>query len=301
MAADYPFSVDGNEFKGRRVLVTGGTKGMGEAMVRRLTMGGASVATTARSPLPKGQQPALFIQADIGTAHGVQEVVNKVLQTWGRIDILVNCVGGSSAPNGGFRMLTDEEWQKALNVNLMAAVRFDRSLLPGMLERRSGVILHVASIQHRLPLYDSTLAYAAAKAALTTYSKGLANEVGPKGIRVNVISPGFIETSGASGHKKDRCNLVVASLALSQVQPSMPERRESSATGYHLARIRINSGRTAMRYRFVLTSSTSRLNMPFQVSLNLHFVEASWIRTGSSLHPAQPHSPHLPPRRAMPI
>jgi len=86
-----------------------------------------------------------------------------------------------------------------LNVNLMAAVRFDRSLLPGVLERRSGVILHIASIQHRLPLYDSTLAYAAAKAALTTYSKGLANEVGPKGIRVNVISPGFMETSGAHG------------------------------------------------------------------------------------------------------
>jgi NAD(P)-dependent dehydrogenase (short-subunit alcohol dehydrogenase family) len=68
-----------------------------------------------------------------------------------------------------------------------------------MLERRSGVILHIASIQHRLPLYDSTLAYAAAKAALVTYSKGLANEVGPKGVRVNVISPGFIETSGAHG------------------------------------------------------------------------------------------------------
>jgi len=199
MATDYPFSVDGNEFKGKRVLVTGGTKGMGEAMVRRLTIGGASVATTARSPLPEGQQPALFIRTDISTAHGVQEVVDTLLKNWGGIDILVNCVGGSSAPNGGFRVLTDEEWQKALNVNLMAAVRFDRNLLPGMLERRSGVILHIASIQHRLPLYDSTLAYAAAKAALTTYSKGLANEVGPKGVRVNVISPGFIETSGAHG------------------------------------------------------------------------------------------------------
>src|SRR5947208_7110917 len=199
MAATYPFSVDGNEFKGKRVLVTGGTKGMGEAMVRRLTMGGASVATTARSPLPKGQQPALFIQTDIATAQGVQEVVDQLLKSWDGIDILVNSVGGSSAPSGGFRVLTDEEWQKALNVNLMAAVRFDRSLLPGMLERRSGIILHIASIQRRLPLYDSTLAYAAAKAALTTYSKGLANEVGPKGIRMNVISPGFIETSGAHG------------------------------------------------------------------------------------------------------
>src|SRR5512145_2610948 len=102
MTATYPFPVDGNEFKGKQILVTGGTKGMGEAIVRRLTMGGASVATTARSPLPVGQQPALFVQADIGTVYGVQEVVDKLLKSWGGIDILVNCVGGSSAPSGGF-------------------------------------------------------------------------------------------------------------------------------------------------------------------------------------------------------
>jgi NAD(P)-dependent dehydrogenase (short-subunit alcohol dehydrogenase family) len=65
MAANYPFSVDGNEFRGKRVLVTGGTKGMGEAIVRRLTMGGALVATTARSSLPEGQKPALFVQKHI--------------------------------------------------------------------------------------------------------------------------------------------------------------------------------------------------------------------------------------------
>src|SRR5258708_38639726 len=124
MTANYPFSVDANEFKGKRVLVTGGTRGMGEAMVRRLTMGGASVAPTARSPLREGQLPALFIQTDIGTADGGHAVVNQLLKSWGGVDILVNCVGGSSAPNGGFRVLTDEEWQYALNVNLMAAVRF---------------------------------------------------------------------------------------------------------------------------------------------------------------------------------
>lgn len=112
---------------------------------------------------PKASNPALFILTDLGTARGVQEVVDTLLKSWGGSDILVNCVGGSSAPNDGFRVLTDEEWQKALNVNLMEAVRFDRSLLPGLLDCRSGVILHIASIQHGLPLYDSTLAYAAAK------------------------------------------------------------------------------------------------------------------------------------------
>jgi NAD(P)-dependent dehydrogenase (short-subunit alcohol dehydrogenase family) len=93
--------------------------------------------------------------------------------------------------------LSDDEWQKELNINLMAAVRLDKGLLPAMLKQGFGVIIHISSIQRRLPLYEATLAYAAAKAALTTYSKGLSNEVGPKGVRVNTVAPGFIETSAA--------------------------------------------------------------------------------------------------------
>jgi NAD(P)-dependent dehydrogenase (short-subunit alcohol dehydrogenase family) len=77
-------------------------------------------------------------------------------------------------------------------------VRFDRALLPNMILQGSGVIVHVSSIQRRLPLYEATLAYAAAKAALTTYSKGLSKEVGPKGVRVNTIAPGFTETTAAT-------------------------------------------------------------------------------------------------------
>src|SRR6202023_2183379 len=108
-------------------------------------------------------------------------------------------VGGTETKAGGFEVLSDEDWQRILEVNLLAAVRLDRAFLPGMIERKSGIVLHISSIQHRLPLYDATLPYAAAKAALRTYSKGLANEVGPKGVRVNTVSPGFIETSGAHG------------------------------------------------------------------------------------------------------
>ena len=199
MAKSYPFTVFGDEFKGKRVLVTGGTKGIGETIARRFALSGASVATTARSEAANGQGSALFIKTDIGTARGVQNVVDCIQREWGGLDILVNNVGGSDAPNGGYQVLSDEDWQKALNVNLLASVRLDRAFLPGMIERRSGVILHISSIEHRLPLYDATLAYAAAKGALNTYNKGLANEVGPKGVRVNMISPGFIETSGAHG------------------------------------------------------------------------------------------------------
>jgi len=191
------FSIDQREFRDRRVLVTGGTKGIGEAIVRRFVNGGGAVATTGRSTLPVGQHPSLFVQADVSTAHGVSEVVDRVLAEWGRVDILVNCVGGSDAPSGGFAALNDELWAGELNLNLMSAVRFDRALVPRMLERGQGVVVHVSSIMHRMPIPDSTLAYASAKAAMRTYSKGLAREVGPKGVRVNTVSPGFIETSGA--------------------------------------------------------------------------------------------------------
>ena len=168
MTNSYPFVVCGDEFKSKRVLVTGGTKGIGEAIVRRFGLSGASVATTARSERAQGQAPALFIKADIGTARGVQNVVDCIQQAWGGLDILVNNVGGTETKPGGFEVLSDEDWQRILEVNLLAAVRLDRAFIPGMIERKSGVVIHISSIAHRLPFSNSTLAYAAAKGALTT-------------------------------------------------------------------------------------------------------------------------------------
>src|ERR1700745_2799851 len=95
MEDKYPFSYDSGEFKNKRVLVTGGTRGMGEQIVSRFILGGARVATTARSSHPAEQAPTLFIQADVGTLDGVQAVVDVINREWGGIDILVNCVGGS--------------------------------------------------------------------------------------------------------------------------------------------------------------------------------------------------------------
>ncbi len=197
MTREIDYRVDPTELAGRRALVTGGTEGVGEAIVRRLVAAGAKVATTARSELPQGQRPDLFVRADLGTVAGVGEVVRAVLERFGGLDILVHNVGGSTAPGGGFAALTDETWQRELDLNLLAAVRLDRAILPSMLKQGSGAIVHVTSIQRRLPLYEATLGYAAAKAALATYSKGLSNEVGPKGIRVNAVAPGFTETAAA--------------------------------------------------------------------------------------------------------
>jgi NAD(P)-dependent dehydrogenase (short-subunit alcohol dehydrogenase family) len=188
-----------NELSEKRALVTGGTKGMGEAIVKRLRLAGATVMTTARSRPDELQSPELFIQSDISTPDGVDKVVKGVLARLGGVDILINNVGGSSAPSGGALALSDDDWQQTFNTNLFAAVRLDRAFLPKMLEQRSGVIIHISSIQRTLPLYDATLAYAAAKAALSNYSKGLSNEVAPKGVRVITVAPGFIETTAATG------------------------------------------------------------------------------------------------------
>lgn len=182
---------------GKTVLVTGGTRGTGAATVARFAAEGAQVFATARS-LPDTPHPGVdYIAADITTAEGSATVASSIRNRAGRLDILVNLLGGSTAPAGGFAALTDTDWEHELALNLMAAVRLDRQVLPAMIDHGAGVIAHVTSIQRQMPLPDSTIAYAAAKAALSTYSKSLSKEVGPKGIRVLRISPGWIETDAA--------------------------------------------------------------------------------------------------------
>lgn len=190
-------SIQTHEFHGKRVLVTGGTKGMGAAIVRKFVLSGATVVTTARKAPSNANQDVHFIEADLSTAQGAARVVDEVLRRYGGIDVLVDNVGGSTAPSGGVLALGDDDWQNAFDQNLFGAVRLDRGFLPGMIERRKGVIVHVSSIQRTLPLHEATMAYAAAKAALSNYSKALSNEVGPKGIRVVTVSPGYIETEAA--------------------------------------------------------------------------------------------------------
>lgn len=185
------------ELVGRRALVTGGTKGVGAAVVESLRNAGVTVVTTARSVPEFAPEGVVYVAADLTTVDGCRAVAEAVLDRLGGIDILVNVLGGSSAPAGGFAALNDAEWEAAINQNLMPAVRLDRALLPSMIAQRSGVIIHVTSIQHELPLPESTTAYAAAKAALSTYSKSLSKEVTPKGVRVVRVSPGWIETEAA--------------------------------------------------------------------------------------------------------
>ncbi len=137
--------------------------------------------------------PDRFIEADTSTVEGSAVVAEQLIEAGGA-EILVHVVGGSSTPSGGFVKITDEQWLAELQLNFLGAVRLDRALVPLMIQSGSGVVLHFTSIQRQMPQYDASLAYAASKAALRTYSKGLANELAPHGVRVNAISPGGIQT-----------------------------------------------------------------------------------------------------------
>jgi NAD(P)-dependent dehydrogenase (short-subunit alcohol dehydrogenase family) len=186
-----------NELSGKIALVTGGTKGAGKAIAERLLKAGATVTITARNAPEKANEKLRFISADLSKPAGTQKVVDEILSIFKKLDILVNNLGGSETQGGGFAVLTDEDWGTSIQTNLLAPVRLDRGFLPQMIERKSGVIIHIASIQGKLPLYDSTLPYAAAKAGLINYSKSLSNEVSPKGVRVLTVSPGWIKTTSA--------------------------------------------------------------------------------------------------------
>ena len=145
---------------GQCALVTGGTKGVGAAVVEALREQGVSVVATARAVPREAPQGVHYLAADITSADGCAQLVKGALEQLGNVDIIVNVLGGSSAPAGGFAALGDEHWQRELDLNLMPAVRLDRALLPAMLARRSGVIIHVTSIQRELPLPESTIGYA---------------------------------------------------------------------------------------------------------------------------------------------
>ena len=181
------------EFAGRRALVTGGTRGIGRAIAERLRAGGATVLAAARS-LPADQPPESVVVADVASPAGTDAVVQAVTQRLGGIDIVVHNAGGSSQTAGGATATTDEDWSTTFELNFFSAVRLDRALIPRLPD--DGAIIHLTSIQRRAPL-PTTLPYAAAKAALANYSKALSNELAPRGIRVNAVSPGYVETESA--------------------------------------------------------------------------------------------------------
>jgi NAD(P)-dependent dehydrogenase (short-subunit alcohol dehydrogenase family) len=196
------FVNDPNELKGKRALVTGGSRGIGAAIVQRLVAAGAQVVTTARNPVADFPTNATFIKGDVGSVEGVQAVAEQALALLGGVDILVNNAASGNVFTGGSLTIPDSEWLACLETCFLSAVRLTSALLPGMLERRSGSIVNISSGAALTPPAP-LLHYSAAKAALISYGKGLATEMAPRGVRVNTVTPGNVVTPGADAVREE--------------------------------------------------------------------------------------------------
>ncbi|TGN74793.1 SDR family oxidoreductase [Streptomyces bauhiniae] len=191
--------------KGKRALVTGGSRGIGAGIVRRLLDEGAEVLTTARSAAGTVPEGASFVAADVRSREGAQELAAAAVDVLGGVDILVHNAGGAS-PYESALGIPEEVWLETLNLNLLASVRLDALLAPGMRERGSGAIVHVSSAA--VPVaFPPFLHYTVAKAGLENYSRGLAAELAPAGVRVNTVTPGRVTTPGGEATREQWARL----------------------------------------------------------------------------------------------
>jgi NAD(P)-dependent dehydrogenase (short-subunit alcohol dehydrogenase family) len=180
---------------GKTAVVTGASKGIGLAVTHSLVTEGASVVAGALGfdETPSGTTRIRQVKVDLSTPDGPVQLIEEAVRTFGRLDILVNNVGATRPRPGGFLTVSDEDWIATLTINLIAAVRTTRAALPYLLDQGSGTIVTLCSANALLP-DPLVIDYSAAKAALLNFSKALSKEVGPRGVRVNTVSPGPVST-----------------------------------------------------------------------------------------------------------
>ena len=180
---------------GRVAVVTAASKGIGLACARTLAAEGASVVAAARNvDSLEGLYRVTAVALDLTAADAPAELVRRAVDEHGRLDILVNNMGALKVRLEGFLGTSDEEFEWAWRMNFLVAVRAIRAAIPAMLERGEGSIVNVASVNAFYEPDAGVLDYGAAKAALVNLAKSLAEEFGPRGIRVNTVSPGPVST-----------------------------------------------------------------------------------------------------------
>ena len=211
---------DPTEFAGKRAVVTGGSRGIGAAIVQRLLDGGATVVTTARTATDETPKAADFIQGDISTYEGVQAFAAAALDALGGVDIVVNNAAAARTHLGGITSIPDEEWLDALNLNYLSAVRVNNALLPALRQAGAGSAIVNISSGAALTPGPPLAHYGAAKAALNTYGKALAAELAPAGIRVTTIVPGNVLTPGADAIRQNFAD--AAGVPLADVTAGVP-------------------------------------------------------------------------------
>lgn len=180
---------------GKVAVVTGASKGIGLAVVRSLAAEGVDVVAGARTApaTPPGPGRVRYVAVDLTEPDGPARLVDAAVREFGGVDILVNNVGAVRPRLDGFLAVTDAEWEWALTINFLAAVRTTRAALPHLLVRAPSTVVTIGSVNAFLPDPD-VIDYSAAKGALANFGKALSKEFGPRGVRVNSVSPGPVET-----------------------------------------------------------------------------------------------------------
>jgi NAD(P)-dependent dehydrogenase (short-subunit alcohol dehydrogenase family) len=184
---------------GKTAVVTGASKGIGLAVTRALVAEGVRVAAGARTSSDElaalaADGQVLPVLGDLTTAAGPARLVDEAVRTFGAVDVLVNNVGAVTPRLDGFLAIDDEEWERTLSINFLAAVRATRAALPHLLERAPSTVVTISSVNSFLP-DPAVVDYSAAKGALANLSKSLSKEFGPRGVRINTVSPGPVETA----------------------------------------------------------------------------------------------------------
>jgi NAD(P)-dependent dehydrogenase (short-subunit alcohol dehydrogenase family) len=191
-------------FAGRIALVTGAASGIGRATACRLCREGASVAAvdvderglaeTVRSVRERGERTSAY-RCDVSSSAEVAELARRVERELGPVDVLANVAGiGDAAGSEGVEAIDDGRWHRVLAVNLSGPFFLCRALLPGMAARGRGAVVNVSSLAGRSKSALGGLAYSASKAGLLGLTRHLAFDYGPRGIRVNAICPGGVDT-----------------------------------------------------------------------------------------------------------
>jgi len=196
------------ELTGRVALVTGGSRGIGLSIGEELARAGARVALVARDGERAAQAAAslpgsghIGLACDVGDGASVQEALRRVEESVGEVDILVNNAGITR--DGLLMRMKEEDWDDVMRTNLKGAFHFAKAVSRGMMKRRSGVILNISSVIGLMGNAGQAN-YAASKAGLIGFTQSLAKELGSRGIRVNAIAPGFIETDMTEALSEDQ-------------------------------------------------------------------------------------------------
>jgi NAD(P)-dependent dehydrogenase (short-subunit alcohol dehydrogenase family) len=190
------------ELDGKIAVVTGASKGIGLAVARERPAVGAGAAAGARTvDALEGLDGISAVAVDLGQPDGPGRLVAAALERHGRVDVLVNNVGAVRIRLDGFLGTSDDEFDWALQLNFFTALRATRAAIPPMLEQGGGAIVNVASVNAFFQPDAATIDYGAAKAAVLNLSQSLAQEFGPRGIHVNCVSPGPVETDLWLGEK----------------------------------------------------------------------------------------------------